>query len=138
MILVDTNVWSELMRPAPDERVSRWEMDNAPSLWLSTVVIGEMLSGAELLPDGTRKSVLQKGYAALLEVYADRIVPYDLDAARYYAIVVATQTRAGRHPGTADSQIAATALAYDMKLATRNTKHFEDLGIELIDPWSAS
>lgn len=125
------------MRPAPNARVQSWETEHAESLWLSTVVIGELLSGAELLPDGKRKRALQEGYAEMLETYSDRLVPFDLEAARRYAFVVAEQMRAGRDPGTADSQIAATALARGMRLATRNTKHFEGLGIALIDPWTA-
>ena len=137
MILVDTNVWSELMRPAPDERVRGWESRTAPLLWLSTVVIGELLSGVELLPDGRKKSALRVGYADLLEAHADRIAAFDLEASRRYAWVVAQQIKAGRDPGTADSQIAATALARGMNLATRNTKHFEGLGLIVIDPWAA-
>ena len=137
MILVDSNVWSELMRPHPNEKVQQWEIGHAPALWLSTVVVGELLSGVELLPDGRRKRALQEGYASLLQAYSDRIVAFDLDASRRYAFVIAAQMRAGRDPGTADSQIAATALARGMKLATRNVKHFAGLGIELIDPWNA-
>lgn len=136
MILVDTNVWSELMRPTPDENVRRWEVENAPLLWLSTVVIGELLSGVELMADGKRKTALQRGYAAMLEAQSDRIAAFDIQASYRYADVVARQIRAGRDPGTADSQIAATALARGMKLATRNTKHFDGLGLVLIDPWN--
>jgi len=137
MILVDSNVWSELMRPSPDGCVRQWESENGRLLWLSTVVIGELLSGIELLPNGKRKSALQAGYSNLLETYADRIAAFDLEASRRYALVVAQQIKAGRDPGTADSQIAATALARGMKLATRNTKHFAGLGLALIDPWTA-
>ena len=125
------------MRPLPHERVMQWERENAPILWLSAVVVGELLSGVELLPDGKRKAALRNGYDGLIQVYRDRIVPFDLEASRHYAVVVAEQIRAGRDPGTADSQIAATAIARGMKLATRNTKHFEGLGVELIDPWTA-
>ena len=137
MILVDTNVWSEAFRPAPNERVRHWARDNADVLWLSTVVIGELLSGAELLPHGRRKTKLLAGYEELIEDNFDRIASFDLESSRQYALVVAEQTRAGRDPGTADSQIAAIARAWGMKLATRNTKHFAGLGIELIDPWTA-
>ena len=137
MILVDTNVWSELTREAPDERVRAWEKAKAPELWLATVVLGELLSGAHLLPDGRRKRAFLAGYDQLIEVYSDRIAPFDLDAARQYGPVLAYQHRHGRDPGTADTQIAATALARGMALATRNTRHFAGLGIDLIDPWTA-
>jgi predicted nucleic acid-binding protein len=137
MILVDTNVWSELTRPEPDAAVRAWELKYAPRLWLATVVIGELLSGAHLLPEGTRKEAFLEGYEALISTHADRIVGFDLEAARKYGAVLAHQERTGRNPGTADTQIAAMALAKGMKLATRNVRHFEGLGLELIDPWTA-
>ena len=137
MILVDTNVWSELVRPTPDPNVILWEAHHADRLWLSTVVIGEFLSGAEVMPEGRRKHALQALYEEILGVHQDRIAPFDLAAARHYATVLAYQERCGRNPGTADTQIAATALALGMGLATRNTRHFEGLGLTLIDPWTA-
>src|SRR5215216_757370 len=124
MILVDTNVWSEAFRPQPNAHVRRWAAVHEPELWLSTVVIGEFLSGAEELPQGRRRTTLLEAYNDLLRDHADRIAPFDLEAARHYALVVVRQKKAGRNPGTADSQIAATAIARGMKLATRNTKHF--------------
>ena len=135
MILVDTNVWSELVKAAPDEHVRAWERAHAERLWLSTVVTGEFLSGVELMPEGRRKQVLRERYDQVLAIYDDRIAPFDLPAALRYATVLAYQERAGRNPGTADTQIAATALARGMSLATRNTKHFQGLGLDLIDPW---
>jgi toxin FitB len=135
MILVDTNVWSELVKSAPHPRVVAWEQAHAEQLWLSTVVIGEFLSGVELMPAGRRRTMLRATYDAVIDVYCDRIASFDLDAGLLYAEVLARQERAGRDPGTADTQIAATALARKMKLATRNTKHFAGLGLDLIDPW---
>ncbi|WP_419807239.1 type II toxin-antitoxin system VapC family toxin [Sphingomonas sp.] len=137
MILVDTNVWSELVKAVPDPQVRAWELDHADQLWLSTVVTGEFLSGVELMPEGRRKSTLRAQYDAILAEYADRIAPFDLPASRRYATVLAQLERAGRDPGTADAQIAATALTRDLALATRNTKHFAGLGLKLIDPWQA-
>ena len=137
MILVDTNVWSELTRVEPEPCVRTWEKANAPALWLSTVVLGELLSGPHLLPDGERKRAFLDGYEDLIVIYADRIAPFDLGAARRYGSVLAFQERHGRDPGTADTQIAATALATGMALATRNTKHFEGLGLALVNPWES-
>jgi toxin FitB len=137
VILVDTNVWSELTRPEPHPAVREWEQRKAPGLWLSTVVLGELLSGAHLLPEGERKARFLDGYEALITAYGDRIAPFDLAAARHYGVVLAYQERHGRDPGTADTQIAATALARGMALATRNVKHFAGLGLELINPWGA-
>ena len=136
MILVDTNVWSELLRATPDDRVRHWEAVNAPRLWLSTVVIGELLSGTELMPPGQRQQSLRDCYRQMLIDHSDRIADFDLKSARRYAEVLAHQVRAGRNPGTADTQIAATALANEMALATRNLRHFEGLGLKLIDPWT--
>ena len=135
MILVDTNVWSELVQAVPDEQVRAWERLHAERLWLSTVVTGEFLSGVELMPEGRRKQVLRQQYDRVLAVYHDRIAPFDLPAALRYADILAFQERAGRNPGTADTQIAATALSRGLRLATRNTKHFSGLDIDLIDPW---
>lgn len=135
MILVDTNVWSELTRATPNEQVRAWEKANAPDLWLSTAVIGELLSGAHRLPDGKRKTMFLDGYDQLVVVHADRIASFDLAAARHCGAVLAFQERNGRDPGTADTQIAATALARGMALATRNVKRFHGLGLHVIDPW---
>jgi predicted nucleic acid-binding protein len=137
MILVDSNVWSEAFRPKPDRRVEAWAEQNTDRLWLATVVIGELLSGAHLLPEGIRKQRFLEGYEALISAYSDRILAFDLEAARRYGSVLSQQERAGRNPGTADTQIAAMALAKGMKLATRNVRHFEGLGLELVDPWTA-
>jgi len=136
LILVDTNVWSELVKPHPDAHVMAWEERHAERLWLSTIVIGEFLSGVELMPDGRRRNALRAAYQDILRAYAHRIAPFDLQAALRYASVLAHQEAAGRAPGTADTQIAASALTRGMALATRNTRHFEGLGLDLLDPWS--
>ena len=137
MILVDTNVWSELTRPAPDPSVKNWEARNAPQLWMSTIVIGELFSGAYLLPDGKRKLSFLDGYDALIALHQDRILGFDEESARRYGEVLAILEKAGRNPTTTDAQIAATALTHEMALATRNVKDFAGLGIELINPWEA-
>ena len=135
MILVDTNVWSELVKAAPDPNVRTWEAQNAERLWLASTVAGEFLSGVALMPEGKRKANLLSTYEKILELHHDRLVEFDLPAARHYADVIAFLAKAGRNPKTADAQIAATALSNKMILATRNVKDFEGLGIELIDPW---
>ena len=137
MILVDTNIWSELVKADPDRRVVEWETANAEQLCLPTVVIGEFLSGVEVMPEGRRKRALRAAYYEVIALYRDRIVAFDLAAALQYPQILAVQERAGRDPGTADTQIAATARAHGLALATRNTKHFAGLGLDLIDPWTA-
>jgi predicted nucleic acid-binding protein len=135
MILVDTNVWSELTRPVPDQNVQRWELENADHLWLSTVVIGELLSGAHALPEGKRKQAFLAGYDELIDINSGRIVDFDEAAARHYGAVVAFLEKAGRNPTTADAQIAASAISRGLRLATRNVKDFRGLGLDLINPW---
>ncbi|KQT32653.1 hypothetical protein ASG29_13010 [Sphingomonas sp. Leaf412] len=135
MILVDTNVWSEAFRPRPDEGVRAWAAANADGMWLSTIVIGELLSGVALMPHGKRREAITAGYDELIASYGTRIAAFDLDAARRYGEVLAFLEAAGRNPGTADAQIAATALARGMALATRNIRDFKGLGLTLIDPW---
>lgn len=135
MILVDTNVWSELTRATPDAKVQHWETRHAPQLWLSTIVLGELFSGAHMLPEGRRKQGFLEGYEMLIATHADRIVGFDDIAARRYGETLAILEKAGRNPTTIDAQIAATALANNMALATRNVKDFRGLGIQLINPW---
>lgn len=135
MILVDTNVWSELTRAHPDAKVVQWEQSNAAELWLSTIVIGELLSGAHMLPDGKRKQAFLDGYDNLIAVHERRILEFDEVAARHYGKALAFLEKAGRNPTTSDAQIAATALANGLKLATRNVKNFEGLGVEVVNPW---
>ena len=137
MILADTNVWSEALKRMPGENVRRWAAKHEDILWIPTVVVGELLSGVELMPNGDHKDSLRLSYERLLEMHEDRIASFDLRAARQYAPILALQTRAGRNPGTADTQIAAIALSRGMALATRNTRHFEGLGLDLIDPWAS-
>ena len=135
MILVDTNVWSEATKSVPDANVRSWANQYADRLWLSTIVIGELLSGVALLPAGKRKDSFSVQYELVIAENSDRIATFDLDAARTYAEVIAFLEKAGRNPETADGQIAAIAISRGMALATRNVKHFEGLGIELIAPW---
>ena len=137
MILVDTNVWSELTRAEPEPGVRNWEKVNSDELWLATVVIGELLSGAHLLPEGRRKQNFLDGYSTLIDLHEDRIVSFDLESARHYGPVLAFLENDGRNPTTADAQLAAIALSRGMALATRNTKDFVGLGVKLINPWEA-
>lgn len=135
MILVDTNVWSEATKATPNANVRGWANAHSDHLWLSTVVLGELLSGVALMPEGKRKDGVQAQYEAIIQTYGDRIADFDLISARHYAEILAYLEREGRNPATADVQIAATALSRNMALATRNVRHFQGLGIELINPW---
>jgi toxin FitB len=138
-MLLDTNVVSELMRPAPEAAVLAW-LNNQPAdtLWLNSVVVSELLYGIARLPDGKRRAQMAQTVQAMLdEDFSGRVLPFDLDAAVVYADLVAMRERQGLPMDVADAQIAAICLAHGAALATRNTKHFEGLGLTLINPWVA-
>lgn len=138
-MLLDTNVVSELMRPAPEAAVLSWiNRQAADTLWLNSVVVSELLYGIARLPDGKRRAQLAQTVQAMLgEDFSGRVLPFDLDAAVVYADLVAIRERQGLAIDIADAQIAAMCLAHGATLVTRNTKHFDGLGLTLINPWVA-
>ena len=140
MIVLDTNVVSEMMRPAPDSSVLNWlNTQIAEELWLNSVVVSELLFSIARLPAGARKRQLAETFAAMLEQdFAGRILPFDLEAAVIYAELAAACEAKGRPVAMADGQIAAICLAQGAKLATRNLKHFGGLGMVLVNPWDGA
>ncbi len=139
MIILDTNVVSELVRPVPETSVIDW-LDSlaAAEVATSAITAAEMLYGVARLPSGHRKTALAAAIRALVdEDFADRVVPFDVSASDEYAFVVADCEERGRTIAIADAQIAATCRARQARLATRNTSHFQYSGVELIDPWQA-
>lgn len=139
MIILDTNVVSELMRPTPEPGVLAW-LDGQPpdALWLTAVSVAELMFGVVRLPDGSRKRRIAQALAAVLaEDFADRVFAFDVLAAANYAELVAARQRLGRPIAMADAQIAAICQQHGATLATRNQKDFEDLGLTLVNPWSA-
>lgn len=139
MILLDTNIVSELMRPAPEPRVLEWlDAQPAEDVWISAVTVGEIRLGIALLPDGKRKQRLT-GLAETMveEDFSERCLPYDVVAAADYAAIVAIRTRRGRPISVEDAQIAAIARSGGLTLATRNTKDFSDIDeLPLVNPWT--
>ena len=141
MIVLDTNVLSELMRPIPDANVRHWLDAQVPGqLWLSSITVAEILVGIARLPEGKRKTGLSTMASALFaEDFANLILSFDSKAASHYAELVATREKAGKPISMADAQIAATcksAPSGATTLATRNTKDFIELGVTLINPWA--
>jgi toxin FitB len=138
MILLDTNVLSELMRPAPDPRVREW-LDRHPAddVWISAVTVGEVRLGLELLPDGKRKQRLASLADEMFAVeFANRCLPYDMLAAAEYGSIVAARSRAGRPVSVEDAQIAAIARSAGLTLATRNVADFDGIdGVPVVNPW---
>ena len=140
MILLDTNIVSETLRRAPDESVVAW-LDAQPpnSLYLCTPVLAELLFGVEKLSAGARKDRLRVAVERLEnDLYRDRILAFDLAAAKEYARIAAARAGGGRTIGQMDVLIAAIAVSYRTGLATRNIRHFSDLGIDVINPFEAA
>ena len=140
MLILDTNVVSELMRPAPDPAIASWVAERATSsLFLTAVTEAELRFGLAVMPSGKRRDGLATGLERMLETgFANRILPFDSGAARAYAGIAAARRRLGRPIGQADCQLAAIALARGMAVATRNVRDFEDIGIDLFDPWDGA
>lgn len=139
MILLDTNVLSELMRPKPAPEVEVWVAGQpATALFISAITEAELRFGLALLPDGARREALAQAVEAVLaEDFAGRILPFDSSVAEAYAQIAADRRRSGRPISQFDAQIASTARSRNAPLATRNVGDFEGCGIQLIDPWRA-
>ena len=138
MILLDTNVVSEAMKPTPDEAVRAWlDEQAAETLFLSSVTIAEMMFGIGALPEGKRKERLTEALDGVMELFADRVLPFDVDAARRYADIAVKARAAGKGFPTPDGYIAAIAAAKGFTVATRDNSAFEAANVTVIDPWKA-
>lgn len=137
MILLDTNVVSEIMKARPHPRVIAWLNEvEASRLWLSAVTIAEIEYGLHSLPEGARRRTLRYRFEGFVETaFAGRVLPFGRAAAAIYGEVMGHRRAAGRPMSVADGQIASIALSRSLKLATRNTKDFDDCGLDLIDPF---
>ena len=137
MIVLDTNVVSELMRAAPAAFVVDWvDRQPAADVYLTAITVAELVYGVTRLADGSRKIGLAERIEAMLdEDFDHRVVPFDETAAAHYADIVVRRERAGRPIGMADAQIAATCRSHGALLATRNVDDFADTGITIADPW---
>jgi len=137
MILLDTNVISEMMRLKPEPIVAAW-LDKQPDedLWTASVVLAELLSGIEMMSKGRKQDMLREAVEGMIaEDFRGRLLRFDLPAARNYGQILSSRKRIGRPIREMDALIAATALANGATLATRNTADFEDCGVQLVDPW---
>ena len=137
MILLDTNILSELMRAAPEAAVEQWLADQpAVSVFISAITEAELRYGLALLPPGKRRSALAVEIENMLrEDFSGRILPFDSPAAIAFAEIAAERRQAGRPISQADAQIAAIARSRGAALATRNALDFEGCGIEIVNPW---
>lgn len=139
MIILDTNVLSEILRPRPNAGVMTWLASRpVASLFTTTVTRGEVLYGIRLLPAGRRRNALQDAVTAIFdEDFAERTLSYDNPAADHYADIAASRRAKGRPISQFDAMIAAIARSRGASLATRNTRDLAGCGIDLIDPWTA-
>jgi len=138
VILLDTNVLSEVVKPRPDAQVLRWLSAQEPlSIFTTAITQAEVLFGIEDMPNGKRKLALAAAMERMFaEEFRDRILAFDEDAAPWFARFVASRKSAGHEMSQMDGMIAAVARRHKATLATRNIKDFQDCGLRLIDPWT--
>lgn len=137
MIVLDTNVISEVFKPKPDSDVLAWLQQQDDDLVFTTAVTrGELLYGLNIMAHGKRRETLVSGLQRIFEVrFPGRVLPYDEAAADAYALILAQRRSVGRPAGMSDAMIAGITRSRGATLATRNTRDFEDCGIDLVDPW---
>lgn len=137
MIVLDTNVISEIFCPLPNAQVLDWlQRQDATHLCTTTITRGELLFGVYLLPPGRRRETLLAGLLRIFqERFADRVLPYDTAAADAHAELAARRRALGRSSSQSDLMIAGIVRSLGLTLATRNTRNFQDCGIALVNPW---
>ena len=136
MILLDTNVVSEAMKPEPHQLVLTWlDHQAAETLYLSSVTIAEILFGIEATPAGRRKAALAETFAGVCAVFDRRILPFDAEAARHYVDLAVKARAVGKGFPVPDGYIAAIASAKGFHVASRDTAPFHAAGVPVIDPW---
>jgi len=140
MIILDTNVLSSLMHENADSRIQAW-LDRQPvlSVWTTTITLYEIRFGIELLPAGQRRQALETAFRKILvDELNQQVLMFDNAAAEHAAALDAGRRKRGKKIDPRDTFIAGIALAQRARLATRNTKHFSDLKVPVVDPWAAS
>ncbi|WP_133512730.1 type II toxin-antitoxin system VapC family toxin [Candidatus Thiosymbion oneisti] len=138
MIVLDTNVVSEAMKPKPHPVVQAWlDQQAAETLYLSSITLAELLFGIGAMPSGRRKNILAQTLDGLLELFGERVLVFDADAARHYAELAVTARAAGKGFPTPDGYIAAIAAARSFTVATRDVAPFQTAGLNVINPWVA-
>ena len=136
MIVLDTDVVSEAMKPAPDIAVRAWlNAQVTETLFLTSVTLAEMLFGISALPEGRRKAGLMHTLAGVIALFGDRVLPFDAEAARAYAALAVAARGEGRGFPTPDGYIAAIAASRGFIVASRDRSAFEAGGLRVVNPW---
>ncbi|MEH3107373.1 MAG: PIN domain-containing protein [Sphingomonas fennica] len=138
MILIDTNVFSELVKPQPDDRVVDWLFHRRAETLLSTIVAAELDFGVRAIRSEPKRTLLARWLERLIDAHAGRIVDFDLPSARRWGALGAAAVIAGQRAGARgfDTLIAAQALERGLPIATRNVRDFENIGLTLLNPWA--
>ncbi len=137
MVLLDTNIISELMKKSGNKKVQNW-LDGIPShqVFISAISKAEIEYGVSIMPEGKKKNQINELAVLVLNLFQDRILAFSKDTTQLFADIKSTRKRLGRPISFADAQIAAIALQYDLQLATRNSKDFQSIEkLRLINPW---
>jgi predicted nucleic acid-binding protein len=138
VIVLDTNVVSELMKQSPEPSVERWVLSRTTDeLFTTSITLAEVFYGVERLPAGRRKDKVRVTATSVFAAFEEHVLPFDARAAMLYSIIVDGRDRIGRPIDGFDAQIAAICRTNDAVLATRNVKDFHETGIDVIDPWRA-
>lgn len=140
MIVLDTNVISELWKAEPNPNVLAWiDAQAIETLYLSAITVAELRYGLATMPEGKRRTIYQERLAnEVLPAFAGRVLPFDLDTSQAYADLMARARAGGKAIGKADGYIAATAAAHGLMVATRDTSPFEAAELNTINPWEAT
>lgn len=139
MIIVDTNVVAELMRPSPAQPVITWvRTQPGRELYTTSITLAELRYGLERLPAGHRKEQLRSTADEVFTAFEEQVLAFDAPAALQYAAIASAREQAGAPIDGFDAQIASICRVHQAALATRNGKDFQDIGIDIIDPWAHS
>jgi toxin FitB len=140
MIIVDTNVVAEVMKPSPVPVVVSWLNDQeASTLFLTTITLGEIGFGLRVMPQGKRRRQMEQGFERVItEAFIGRILVFDEAAARLYAEVMGRRREIGRPLSVLDAQIASIARANGCAVSTRNVRDFEECGVEILNPFTSA
>ncbi|MGI8484794.1 MAG: type II toxin-antitoxin system VapC family toxin [Thermomicrobiales bacterium] len=138
MLILDTNVFSEFIRPVMAPEVERWLIGlDSSSFFLTATTVAEILYGIARMPDGRKKREAAEAAEGFMGDFSGRLIPFDAESAVHYADIVSTRESMGRRVSVPDGQIAAICRQHGATLATRNVKDFLHTGVELLNPWDA-